>query len=452
MAPIGNPLPKPWRRERLQGLDTRLPPSISTKAEQVKAYSSTPQNLKSDTVATSYHWRPVQMREHAQASDMSFSVGTYVNTLAMDVARHTFHGAASHLLRLEPTNFTSKGSLWSYLIGDSFVVCKGTVVGTCLRRGSPTRISRLPANLRPRDELRFAALSREAYDLGGHVAYTSHLVTLLVSPDGWINLFSSRETESAIDLSAVRFCTKGGISLIDEVSLHTVDIGGTRMVSLQGALTERFFTVHSFKPLGLLPESCRPPRDLPFVVCGTSAGGFHLLCARPNYDMGCGGELMWRDSVWNHDQIHLTGTMYEVSAEVVHVSTLSSKWTGESLQIFVRDFQNFLIRKFGSIERAWMEAFDTDGSGSVNFTEFGLGCKSSGYVGNATRLWAALDEDRSGEISLDELNTGLAETRALQDLAINPTTALDAFSMERLSASLPGAVNMEEDEERHMAM
>lgn len=61
------------------------------------------------------------------------------------------------------------------------------------------------------------------------------------------------------------------------------------------------------------------------------------------------------------------------------------------------------MRKFGSIEEAWTYAFDTDGSGSVNFTEFGLGCKAAGYVGNATRLWAALDEDRSGEISLEEL-------------------------------------------------
>merc|ERR1712087_81274 len=86
--------------------------------------------------------------------------------------------------------------------------------------------------------------------------------------------------------------------------------------------------------------------------------------------------------------------------------------TIESLTIFVTDFQNFLIRKFGSIEVAWHVAFDTDGSGSINFTEFGLGCKASGYVGNATRLWAALDEDRSGEISLDELNTGLLSPRA----------------------------------------
>lgn len=431
MAPIGMLGPKLWKRERLQGLDSRLPPSVTRSAQ------TTPRTPRPDTIAAAYHWRPIQMKEHIQSSDMSYSVGTYVNTLTMDIANHTYgKDATSHLIRLESANFTSKGSLWCYLVGGSFVICKGTVVGSCIRRGQHTRIGRLPVGRRPRDELKFAALSREAYDVGGHITYSSHLVTLVVTAEGWISLVCARETEGAIDLSAVRFCTDGGISLIDQVSLHTVDVGCTRMVTLQGTLTERFHTVHSFKPLALLPESCRPPRDLPFVVSGTSAGGFHLLVARPSYDMGVGGDLMWRDSIWNHDQIHLTGMMYEISPDAVHVSTLSSKWTGESLQVFVCDFQNFLIRKYGSIEQAWSMAFDTDGSGSVNFTEFGLGCKSSGYVGNATRLWAALDDDRSGEISLDELNMGLADS-PISSLSDRVST-LQILAME--NPSVPGQV------------
>merc|ERR1712083_630992 len=74
---------------------------------------------------------------------------------------------------------------------------------------------------------------------------------------------------------------------------------------------------------------------------------------------------------------------------------------------FVEDFQKFLVRRFGCVEDAWSKAFDTDFSGSINFTEFCCGCKMSGYVGNVTRLWAALDDDRSGEISLDELSIGV---------------------------------------------
>jgi len=369
---------------------------------------------KTEAIAAPYHWRPVQVRQHEQKSEMSYTVGTYVNTLSMSVESKTFVGASSHLIRMVPNNFSAIQPLWCYLVGGSFVICRGVVVGTCPREHDPEsgrnmRIARLPVHMRPRHVLQFAALSREAYGVDGHIAYSSHLVTLVITTDGWISGVSSRETEGAIDLSAIRFSIGGGISLVDEVSLHTCDVAGTRLVTLQGVLTERFFAVHSSKPLALLPESCRPPRELPFVVAGTSPGGFHLLMTRPSKGMGVGGDLMWRDSIWNHDQINLTGMMFEVAAEVVSISTLGTKWTGETLKVFVKDFQNFLIRKFGSIETAWTVAFDTDGSGSINFTEFGLGCKASGYVGNATRLWAALDEDRSGEISLEELNTGVPQ-------------------------------------------
>jgi len=183
------------------------------------------------------------------------------------------------------------------------------------------------------------------------------------------------------------------------------------MVLLQGTVTERFFIAHSHKPLALLPESCRPPRELSFIVPGKSAGGFHLLAVNPSHGFGCGGDVLWRDSIWNHDRVNFTGIIYEVAEEALHISTLSSTWTEEFLAVFVKDFQNFLIRKFGSVEIAWCEAFDLDQSGSINFTEFGLGCKASGYVGNASRLWAALDEDRSGEISISELQTGLTQKR-----------------------------------------
>jgi hypothetical protein len=374
------------------------------------------------------------MREHEHDQP---TVGTFVDTLKLCIEEKTcmevttekppvteisregswhriFEGAPSHLVRVESSSFAAREPVWAYLVGGSFVMLKGVVVGVCPREHEPAsgrnmRIARLPVPVRPRRALQFAAMSREAYLVDDEIYYNDpHLVTLIVTPDGWICGVSSKEAEGAIDLSAIRFCVGGGISLVDEVSLHTVDIAGTRMVALQGALNERFFSVDSHKPLALLPESCRPPKELPFIVAGSSPGGFHLLMARQERGYGVGGDIFWRDSIWNHDQINLSGMMFEVAPDAVQFSTLSSSWTSEGLKIFVKDFQNFLIRKFGSIEVAWSVAFDLDGSGSINFTEFGLGCKSSGYVGNATRLWAALDEDRSGEISLDELNTGMA--------------------------------------------
>lgn len=365
----------------------------------------------------------MQSKNHEQANDRHYTVGTYVNTLSMQIDDKTFvREGISHLIRLEPNNFKARNAPWCYLVGGTFVVCKGVVVGTCPKEHDPAsgrnaRIARLPANLRPKTDLKFAALVREAHDLGGSVTYSAHLVTLTVDTDGWICGFASREPEGALDLSAIRFCVGGGISLVDEVSLHTVDIAGTRLVNLQGCMSDRFFAVHSHKALALLPESCRPPGDRPFVVAGASFGGYHLLVAKAAYGLGCGGDLTWRDSVWNRDKIHFTGIMYEISPDALQFSTLNAQWSGEQMSIFVQDFQNFLVRKFGSIEEAWHVAFDTDGSGSVNFTEFGLGCKASGYVGNATRLWAAFDEDRSGDISLDELGGGMGgdEASAIED-------------------------------------
>jgi len=365
----------------------------------------------SEQIQATYHWRPVQVKEHEGRAntDAGHTLGTYVNSLSYNISVQTLNHAKPLHIRLEPKNFTAQGSLWCYLAGDGMIICRGVVVGICSKTHDPengrnVRIARLPLEARPRRGLQFAALSREAYDVGGHVTYTSSLVTLTVTPDGWICGFSRSEMEGAIDLSAVRFCINGGISLTDEVSIHTADVGPSRLVCLQGTLSDRFFVVDSKKPLAMLPESCRPPKEIPFIVSGGGPGSFNLMIARPLRGGGIGGDLMWRDGVWNHDVIHTSGIMYEVAADAMPFSLVNASWAPEILKVFVGEFQKFLIAKFGSIEEAWEDAFDTDGSGEINFTEFSLGCKKAGYVGNATRLWAALDEDRGGSISLDELN------------------------------------------------
>jgi len=269
------------------------------------------------------------------------------------------------------------------------------------------KIARLPRDCRPRKPLQFAATSREAYAVNGHISYSSSLVTLVVTPEGDILGVGGTEPEGTIDLSAIRFCTGKGISLVDGVSLHTLDVQGTRLVTLQGQLSNRWWNRDNRHPLALLPESCRPPSNLHFIVTGTSAGGFHLLQVRPSFGFGCGGDLMWIDGVWNRDRLHLTGVFFEVAPDAVKHTVFAAGREGAA--VLIHDFQQFLIRRFGSIELAWREAFDLDGSGEINFTEFGLGCKAAGYVGNATRLWAVFDDDQSGEISLAELLTGISD-------------------------------------------
>lgn len=363
---------------------------------------------KEEGLLTPYLWTPVQAKSHQQRSELSYNVGTYVNTLSTAIHSRTLQGAPSHLMRTVPGGFKAVGSLWCYMVGGNFVVCKGLVQGLCPANHDPENgrsmfIARLPAGHRPDKPLSFAALSRQAHDVGGHSTYTAGLVNIVINTDGWILGSSSRNVSGTIDLSVVRFCVGKGISLIDDVSLFSCELNGTRMITLQGALGERFFATHSQKPLAILPASCRAPQEMAFVCAGNSEGGFNLVMVHPSHAFGHGGEICWRDSVWNHDRIHLTGIMFEVAADALTETTLNTKWGGESQKIFVEEFQRYLTGRFGTIEDAWYQAFDTDGSGEINFTEFGIGCKKAGFVGNATRLWAALDDDRSGSISMDEL-------------------------------------------------
>jgi len=392
-----------------------LPPTLRSADLQTKDV---------EQIQSAYHWRPVQIREHCFASDQpGRTLGTYVNTLSFNLAPQTLQGAKPLQIRFAAGNFTAQGAVWCYILEDSFVQCRGVVIGTCPKTHDPEngrniRICRLPVEARPRRGLQFAALSREAYDVGGHITYTSSRVALTVTPDGWICGHSTREMEGAIDLSAIRFCKQGGISLTDEVTLHTVDVRGSRLVCLQGHLSECFYVLQSKRPLAMLPESCRPKEVLHFVTPGSGPGAFHLIQVRPTQGSGIGGDLMWKDGVWNHDQVHLTGIMYEVSADALSLSFLDASWSQEILRIFVAEFQKFLMAKFGSIDDAWDEAFDLNGLGVVNFTQFSVGCKKAGYVGNATRLWAAINDDHGDVICLDQLARNYLEPEPSDQLDI----------------------------------
>mmetsp|Transcript_71841 Transcript_71841/g.181270 ORF Transcript_71841/g.181270 Transcript_71841/m.181270 type:complete len:483 (-) Transcript_71841:199-1647(-) len=371
-----------------------------------------------------YQWTPFHVRKKepavAAAAPVNleeYGTGFYVNTLTMDVRNNTFEGAVPHLLRLDPTRFVPKGHKpWVYMLRGSIpcIAVKGLVV--CVappheeRDGEPLVVAQLPEDMRPARPLRFAALARDTAR-AHHPTTTSKLVTLVATPDGLITAEDGRagcdeiHQGCEIDMSAIRFCMGNGISLIDDAHLYLCDVNGTRLVCLQGSISERFFNVDGRKRLALLPASCRPPCEISFVSAGT-VGGYHLLVARPDAqgNLKDSGELVWRDSKWHRDTICLNGLIWEVMPEaLLFENPMTTMEATESQVIAIMDFQRYLRGRFGSIESAWHEAFDTDGSGSVNFTEFTMGCKSAGFVGNATRLWAALDDDRSGALSLEEL-------------------------------------------------
>lgn len=152
---------------------------------------------------------------------------------------------------------------------------------------------------------------------------------------------------------------------------------------------------------------------------------------------------MWKDGKWNRDTISLNGIMYEVAPGALqHPNPLESREITESQVIAILDFQKYIMRRFGSIRNAWDHSFDADHDGIVNFTEFGLGCKAAGYVGNASRLWAAFDQDLSGTITVEELDMDaeglLAKVRKERKAGGVPT---DTVITARFSSTFPSALS-----------
>lgn len=393
----------------------RLPPS-----PRRRAASATLASAMAQGPLQPYRWLPVQTYAQLQDGEKEYFLGTYVSTLSMSLDLGP--EAVWEPLPLAPDSFRAAGAQPQCCkFGGDVVFCRGQVVGCCPQehdssRGRKAWIARLPEGMRPRMALHFAALCEESpgapgsFAADGHSAYRPHLVTLTLTPDGWLRGLGVRGTEAALDLSALRFSTGRGIAIADTVRLHCCDVGGRRLVVLQGSLLERTFDDlaacdnHDVRPLLSLPQTCRPALDQAFVVPGHRAGGFHLVRTQPSAHFGFGGGLAWCDSVWQRDSVSLSGVVFEASAEVARLPMDLQEWNPVRRHVVITDFQKLLKRKHGSIEDAWSKAFDLDGSGAIDFSEFASACKALGYVGNATRLWAMLDEDSSGEISLEELS------------------------------------------------
>ncbi|CAD7968373.1 unnamed protein product [Amoebophrya sp. A25] len=67
-------------------------------------------------------------------------------------------------------------------------------------------------------------------------------------------------------------------------------------------------------------------------------------------------------------------------------------------------FRLFLKQKFGSVVLAWMH-FDVDNSGRISFREFTRGCREVGWFLNLRQLWNEFDQERTGFITIDFLDT-----------------------------------------------
>jgi len=350
-----------------------------------------------------YRWTPVRVKSF-EGCEEDGETGTFVHSLSMDIAEDD--AAWQPLLEAQPCPAATRDRPMCCLIEGTIVLCRGAAPA-----GNNLCIGRLPESMWPIRSIEFASLAQETYKapLQQPVSCGRHLIKLVVTADGWVHCHSGRLTEGVCDLRGIRFGLARGISVMDEVRLQICHLRGRCLVILQGKMECRHFEECGAKPLALLPQACQPPTDRPFIVAGTRDGGFHLLCVRRTTTLGMGGEITWNDSIWHRDAINLSGIMYEAAPEATQFAAQLNAWTPVRKQIVIREFQKGVISKVGSLQKAWGEIFDTDGSGQINFTEFGRGCKSFGYNGNLTRLWDMLDDDGSGEISFNEFEMDVGE-------------------------------------------
>jgi len=73
-----------------------------------------------------------------------------------------------------------------------------------------------------------------------------------------------------------------------------------------------------------------------------------------------------------------------------------------------QQFKALLMSSYGTIVRAWREGLDTDRNGILDWKEFQRACADVGYPGSRRALWNELDVDRSGGVSLKEIDEPVA--------------------------------------------
>jgi len=82
-------------------------------------------------------------------------------------------------------------------------------------------------------------------------------------------------------------------------------------------------------------------------------------------------------------------------------------WQAQDAQKVKSTFRRLLLRRYHTMTAAW-RGIDPSGRGRISFFEICRACRDLGYEGSVRILWASLDEDRDGFVSLHEVDPDVA--------------------------------------------
>lgn len=121
---------------------------------------------------------------------------------------------------------------------------------------------------------------------------------------------------------------------------------------------------------------------------------------RPKSGQAGAGQTV--NSVWNEElgKRIKRESMLKASAEK------NRRMGAQTLEAFKKQ----IVTRYGSTVTAWRQALDQDGNGKLSFGEFCMACRELSYNGNMKGLWAELDDDGSGLITLHEIDPVAAKT------------------------------------------
>lgn len=94
-----------------------------------------------------------------------------------------------------------------------------------------------------------------------------------------------------------------------------------------------------------------------------------------------------------------------------HLAEMREAWAkAKCLDIGAKslgDFKQLLIRRFGSVVKAWRKGLSPDGTRKLGFVKFCQGCRAVGFAGSLADLWESLGCDDNTPLSLEILEPGI---------------------------------------------